>query len=68
MGFLCFFALLGGLEEVSEASWGLSWKMLAQRLCFFGNILGHVGDGEQEGQDDDQESQDGDQKCQDEPT
>ena len=27
-----FFALLGGSEEVSEASWGLSWTMLARGL------------------------------------
>ena len=28
-----FLALLGGLEEVSEASSGLSWTMLARGLC-----------------------------------
>ena len=27
LGFLRFSALLGGLEEVSEASWGLSWAI-----------------------------------------
>ena len=33
VGFLPFFALLGGSEEVSEASWELSWT-----------ISEHVGD------------------------
>ena len=27
IGFYRFFALLGGSEEVSEASWGLSWPI-----------------------------------------
>ena len=30
---------MGGSEEVSEASWGLSWKMLARGLRFFGSFL-----------------------------
>ena len=33
--FLSFFALLGGLEEVSEASWGLSWTVSEHfRTCW----------------------------------
>ena len=34
IGFLWFLALLGGSEEVCEASSGLSWTMLARWLCF----------------------------------
>ena len=34
-GFYRFFRLLGDSEEVSEASSGLSWTMLARGLCFF---------------------------------
>ena len=52
--FLFFFALLGGLEEVSEASWGLSWTMLARGLCFsevFWTCWRQ--EGEQQGQDGD---------------
>ena len=49
-----FFALLGGSEEMSEASWGLSWPMLARGSCFpevFWTCWRQ--DGEQEGQGDD---------------
>ena len=58
-GFLRFFALLGGSEEVSEASWGLSWTMLAPR-CRFSERFRTCWrqDGDQEGQDSDQERQD----------
>ena len=35
LGFLWFFALLGGSEEVSEASWGLSWTISEHfRTCW----------------------------------
>ena len=35
VGFLSFFALLGGLEEVSESSWGLSWAISEHfRTCW----------------------------------
>ena len=44
IGFLRFLALLGGLEEVSEASSGLSWTMLVRGLCFCRKLFGHVGD------------------------
>ena len=60
--FFWFLALLGGSEEVSEASWGLSWTISEHfRTCW-------REDGEQEGQDGDQEGQHGDQERQDEPT
>ena len=45
--FIRFFALLGGSEEVSEASWGLSWRCLRHLggcLGRFRNIFGHVGE------------------------
>ena len=59
---LVFFCTLGGLEEVSEASWGLSWTISEHfRTCW-------RYDGVQEGQDGDQEGQHGDQERQDEPT
>ena len=51
-----------GSEEVSDASRGLSWMMLARQLRFSRQ------DGEQERQDGEQEGQHGDQECQDEPT
>ena len=53
-GFLRFLALLGGLKEVSEASSGLSWTMLARGLCFsevFWTCWRQ--EGEQQGQDGD---------------
>ena len=53
-GFLRFLTLLGGSEEVSEASWGLSWTMLARGLCFsevFWTCWRQ--EGEQQGQDGD---------------
>ena len=51
-----------GEEEVSEASWRLSWTISEHfRICW-------REDGEQEGQDGDQEGQHGDQERQDEPT
>ena len=60
-GFLTFLAFLGGSEEVSEASWGLSWTISEHfRTCW-------REDGEQEGQDGDQEGQHSDQERQDEP-
>ena len=69
LGFYRFFALLGGSEEVSEASWGLSWTMLAPRFHFSERFRTcWRQDGEQEGQDGDQEGQQGDQERQDEPT
>ena len=69
ISFYIFFALLGGSEEVSEASWGLSWTMLAPRSHFSERFRTcWRQDGEQEGQDGDQEGQHGDQERQDEPT
>ena len=60
--FYWFFALLGGSEGVSEASWGLSWTISEHfRTCW-------REDGEHEGHDGDQEGQHGDQERQDEPT
>ena len=62
LSFYRFFALLGGSEEVSEASWGLSWTISEHfRTCWGEDV-------EQEGQDGDQEGQHGDQERQDEPT
>ena len=53
-GFHRFFALLGGSEEVSEASWGLSWTMLARRVRFSEDFWTcWREDGEQERQDGD---------------
>ena len=60
--FFRFLALLGGLEEVAEASWGLSWTISEHFWTCWRE------DGEQEGQDGDQEGQHGDQERQDEPT
>ena len=61
MGFLRFLTLLGGSEEVSEASWRLSWTISKHfRTCW-------REDGDQEGQDGDQEGQHVDQERQDEP-
>ena len=54
VGFRKFLALLGGLEEVSKASSGLSWTMLARGLCFsevFWTCWRQ--EGEQQGQDSD---------------
>ena len=62
IGFLWFLALLGGLEEVSEASWRLSWTISEHFWTCWRE------DGEQEGQDGDQEGQHGDQERQDEST
>ena len=60
---------LDGSEKVSEASWGLSWKMLARRLRFSQDFWTcWQQDGEQEAGDGDQDGQDGDQERQDEPT
>ena len=54
---------------MSEASWGLSWKMLAPRSRFLERVWTcWRQDGEQEGQDGDQEGQHGDQERLDEST
>ena len=58
--FFFFSALLGGLEEVSEASLGMSWAMLARRSDFSAHFWTcWRQDGEKDGQDGDQEAQDG---------
>ena len=62
LSFLRFFAFLGCLEGVAEASWGLSSMMLARRSHFASNCWPCRR------QDGEQERQDGEQERQDEPT
>ena len=58
-GFLSFLIHFGCSEEVSEASWGLSWTISEHfRTCW-------RSDGEQEGQYGDEEGQHGHQERQD---